>query len=481
MAYEIYRTGATVSGQSASVRANYNVSTGGQAVGQAIAGAGSVLQQLGEKWDLQEADTQFTKAKSLARQEHNNFLIASRELEPENFQKAYAASMKLRQSFMPKNRRAAGVYGNWLTSIEPYFAEDKNNRMIAKIEDNGRMGVFNSLEEFVSMGQGDGFVNLAKGVAHGWYSKEEAAKIKQRTLEDRDRHIKSQDIQARAKQADDREKYIEATGDTWLDNFRNDALTENMILNNKFVPVAMKTQWLARLDKRNADILEGKTKKTEVTHKMQGRQMALDMRQGTISPAEFKDWQANALAGGMEDADYEEITELAQREFRAGQIETIQGRITANKSQLVDIPSELSLPERLRGLSESAKEDVLSLRKLQLDNWDRYSRELTNYQKEHPEATIDELYNYGQQLLSQYKRSPDELRDKIKLRTATQKHGQEELKKAKEALEGAKDQRVEYLRLAFNLSPEEITSVEELLKKGVSIGDITKHLQGKAK
>jgi hypothetical protein len=442
---------------------------------------GGALADLGTKWLLEEADTQFTQAKSLARMEHDSFMLSLRDVEPSEYGKAYQESIKKRKAFEPKNNIAAKEYDKWLTLLNPFWIKDTIGAKDAKIEDNGRAAGFVLQQQAIETGRMREYnIHLEKGVKFEWYSQEEKEKLKQSTIDQRKRFLNAQAIQARARQKEEFDKYVNLTQDAWLDNLRNDVLTENQIRNST-VPVDIKSQWLSRLDKRNEAILKGQEKETVVTQKMQGRQLAMDTREGIVSPGEFRQWQADALADGMEDIDYEEVSELFQREFRAGQIETIQGRITANKSQLVDLPSEISLTERLRGLSEEAKADILSLRKLQLDNWDRYSKALTDYQKEKPEAGIEELYDYGQKLITQYKKTPDELRASFRLRSATRKHGQRELKKAKAVLEGAKDQRVEHLRFTFNLSPEEVRTVEDLLSKGVSIGDITLHLQGKAK
>jgi hypothetical protein len=42
-------------------------------------------------------------------------------------------------------------------------------------------------------------------------------------------------------------------------------------------------------------------------------------------------------------------------------------------------------------------------------------------------------------------------------------------------------QQIDYLKLTFNLNPEEVKSVEKLLDKGVSLDEITRHLQSKSK
>jgi len=115
MAFEIYRTNRSISGQAADVPARYDVRTGGQAVGQAISGAGSVLMSLGEKWDLEQADTQFTKAKAQAREEHNRRMILFETADPDDFNKIYEDSSTRMQAFAPKNRRGAKAYNVWLT------------------------------------------------------------------------------------------------------------------------------------------------------------------------------------------------------------------------------------------------------------------------------------------------------------------------------------------------------------------------------
>jgi hypothetical protein len=197
MAFEIQRTSATLSGRSSAVRSNIDVRTG--STGQAVAQAGSVLMTLGEKWDLQEADTQFTQAKSQARAEHNSFLLSLEGMEPAEYGKAYDSSIKRRQTFMPRNPRGAREYKKWLTTLDPFWVDDKNKFMKAKLNDNGRAVGFIAQQEAVETGRMDEYlIHLAKGTKLGYYSKEEAVKLRQKTLDDREQYVAKRKREAAA-------------------------------------------------------------------------------------------------------------------------------------------------------------------------------------------------------------------------------------------------------------------------------------------
>lgn len=61
--FPIQRTERTISGRAPVVRARLDVSTGEGAVAEAISGLGAGITALGEKYDLKQANTQFSEYK----------------------------------------------------------------------------------------------------------------------------------------------------------------------------------------------------------------------------------------------------------------------------------------------------------------------------------------------------------------------------------------------------------------------------------
>lgn len=302
MAVEIYRSRRTISGQSSSVRADYDFRTGGQAIGKAISGAGSVLMSLGEKWDLQEADTQFTQAKAQAREEHNRFLISLQELEPDDYAKAYSESVKRRQVFGPKNKRAARVYSNWLTDLKPFWTKDKNDYMKAKLNDNGRAAGFMLRQEAIETGKTDEyFIHLAKGTKLGYYAKEEAAKLKQNTIDAHRRYIETEEARIKREKAEQLKLIQEETArqmlaDLWdgklkdpqkiTDTVRNGFLTDT---NGKYLREALLNPEPAKL--RLKSLAEVKQAIEEIGTNTKTKQEALSLlysKLADIDPATGK-------------------------------------------------------------------------------------------------------------------------------------------------------------------------------------------------
>ena len=361
--------------------------------------------------------------------------------------------------------------------------KDKNDLMKATLDDNGRAAGFGLYQDAVETGRMDEYaIHLAKGTKLGYYDKEEAVKLKQKALNDRDRFIKATEVQRVAAAKEAREKYETETLQVWGYDYFKNKLTLNTVWNSSMSD-EKKRIWDDRIKKQQEGILEGKDQKTDVIRKSEVRQLALNTGTGANTPDDVDEALAEMRADfALDDASYEEIRELMQRTFLAGQIQTIQGRITANKTGLVNLPSEYDLNERIRMLlstlpadkSGMAIERERSLRQLQMKNWDRYSKELTDYHKDHPEAGIDELYQYGEMLLTQYKKTPDELRATSSVRVGF------DMAIAADAMSktGKYKNQVDILKLQFNLNPEEVKDVQALIDKGETLGDITEYLRG---
>ncbi|MBN2591590.1 MAG: hypothetical protein JXA96_17120 [Sedimentisphaerales bacterium] len=227
MAFEIYRTRQTISGQQPNVIADYNISTGGREMGRAISEAGSVLMSLGDKWDLQIADTQFTRAKAQAREEYNRYLISRDSIEPDDIGKSHEEFIENLQQFTPKNKRGASAFGNWLTSIKPYWNENKNEYLKARITDDYRATGYGERQKYIETGAGsEYFIHLEKGVKLGAYSREEAAKYKQYAIDDRMRYAKIQQAEQEEKAKQQLELQRETDRDKITDLMREHKYTE---------------------------------------------------------------------------------------------------------------------------------------------------------------------------------------------------------------------------------------------------------------
>jgi len=484
MAYRIQRTRTSLPGTAGGVRANINVDTGSQQVSQALSGFGEALGKEGLRLDMIEADTQFTAAKAAARQEHYKFLMSLESMSPDQYYEAYEKSKEARSKLVPKNGRAAHAFDNWSTSIEPYFYEQASGAWQARLYDDYRAEGFSRRQEFIETGNGEYFGHLVKGVKNGAYDAEEAAKLRQGAIDNRNSYMKFQEAQAKARRKEELDAYVEENEQEWFTDLIGNKLDITKIKNST-VPANVKLRWKGIYDTWQKNTLAGKEAETDIVLKGQLEDMAINLRQGTVGMPEARAKLAEAYAQKkLKDTDYEAVLDLMRREFRAGQLETLDGRFKANLPQLVDLPSEYDLEQRLEILKPSERETVISLRQRQLKNYDNYKQALLKYHKDNPEATIGEIYEYGENLLSVYlgykNQSQEEMEGRAALRSATKKHGQEELAKAKDVMkEGKPDytNQIDYLRLTFNLTPEEVETAKQWLEKGESLDSLTRYLQ----
>ena len=112
--FSVQYTNATLPGRSSSVRANIDVSTGDREIGQAVSGVGGAVHELGMKYDLLEANTQFSKYKSEV--DKLNFQRDAEVLNAADADEVKAIYEKYEEQkapLHPKNSRASQAAGMW--------------------------------------------------------------------------------------------------------------------------------------------------------------------------------------------------------------------------------------------------------------------------------------------------------------------------------------------------------------------------------
>lgn len=196
--FNIQRARGTLPGRAAQVRANVDVRTGGRQVAGAVAGLGGAMADLGLKWDLMEASTQLNEAKMKAKQEHIRLMLALPGIEPEGHTKAYEKSLKTQQGFIPKNKRAAASYNQFINNFNPQWWLNVENATKAKLKDNKRAIGFEMQQEAIASGNNkDYFAHLEEGKILGVYSAETVVKYKQATIDGHIMYVKRLEAEAK--------------------------------------------------------------------------------------------------------------------------------------------------------------------------------------------------------------------------------------------------------------------------------------------
>ena len=193
MAFTLYRTRRTISGQVPGVRADIDVRTGGEQIARAVSGIGGAMANLGLRWDLMEASTQLNEAQMKSEQEHNRLMLELPGLEPSEHAKAYEKSLKVQQSLTPENKRAASAYGQYLNDFTARRDKSVTDATKAKLKDNKRAVGFIMQQEAIQTGNTKKyFTHLEEGKLLGVYDAEEVVKYKQATIDGRERYMKLQ-------------------------------------------------------------------------------------------------------------------------------------------------------------------------------------------------------------------------------------------------------------------------------------------------
>ena len=392
------------------VRANIDVSTGAGELGQAIGGA---IVSLGLRWDLMQASTQLNEAKMKAKQEHTRLMLALPGLGPDEHAKEYENSLKVQQGFMPTNRRAAGAYRQLLNDFTPQQELNVKNATKAKLKDNFRAIGFGLQQDAIRNGEfADYFKHLATGQKKVFaaYTAEEVAKYKQSTIDGRERYVKLQNIQQQEQLEIQREKQR----DEITDLIRAGKDPTDVIENSLLIETEQDRyhdRYRAETDRR----VRGEEIVTDRRIEGELEAMAYDISTGAVTMPEFKkrlnkEYRDGTINGNT----YDELFSLAERKFDSYQSEAMKEREVFALGQLVDLPSEYDLNEKLKILTSSFdREQTISLRKLQFDNLDRYKKALRDWLKKNPDANADEVYIEGRKILVHYRKVPNQLREEV--------------------------------------------------------------------
>lgn len=350
MSFRIQRTKATVSGQAAAVRADIDVRTGGEQIAQAVAGLGGAVANLGLRWDIMEASTQLNEAKMFARQEHVRLMLELPGLEPSEHAKAYEQSLKIRQDFTPKNRRAAASYGQLLDNFSPQWGLDVDNATKLKLKDDKRAVGYLMQQGAIEDGNfTDYFTHLEEGKKLGVYSAEEVVKYKQFTIDSRNSYVRSGEIRSKAEAKEQRIAYVEKVEQDFLVKLRERKLTEGDVMGS-LLDVNEKQEWLGYIEKQRERILSGADIITDQARKHE----LLDMAAAIKWPdRQVTSQEVNKLAregrygaaASLDDAAYDEIRDAIRRSeedkipFTQKYIENIIGEIiTGAPSSVLGLP-----------------------------------------------------------------------------------------------------------------------------------------------
>ncbi len=416
MSFEIVRTQGTLPGRAAAVRANIDVDVGGQLMGRAIAGLGRALIQEGLRYDLIEADTQFTEAKRLSKQEINRLAISFRtNLDPSTYQAELDKSKGVINGYAPKNRRAARAFGGWVQDRTPDWESSVEESRFLRIDDNYETEGWKLRQEAIEGGTFTIYqLHLWKGRKLGVYSGEQAEVYMQNALKDRKRYAELEQAKQKVFAKEALEAQYEIDRDK-LGKALQDGTIDYSMINGTSLPEkeqeSYRLKMLAEYDRRAKGIA------LEINHDVKDRltQMAWDIPSGTADIKDFKKEVEQAYKNDDIDAKIRsELLTLGETKYAPYFANAMSKRESYAKGQLVDLPTEYDLNERLKLLTSSfEREQTASLRKLQLANWDRYKTALREWFEKsvNKDPSAGKIYQDSQEILMDYKLTPDQLRE----------------------------------------------------------------------
>jgi len=228
MAFEIQRTTRSLPGKARAVRANIDVDTGGQLVGQALAGLGGALADIGMKFHLIEADTQLAESMRKSREEINRLALSFQgNLDPSTYQGELQKSVATINSYAPKNRLAARRFGLWVQDRTPQWQLGVEKSRQARITDNFRAEGFNLQQEGIRSGELTKYrLHLWKGYKLGIYSSEEKAKYLQSAIDGYERFSAAEEARLKREQKEALAEAQKATASQLLVDFWNGDLKD---------------------------------------------------------------------------------------------------------------------------------------------------------------------------------------------------------------------------------------------------------------
>ena len=130
------------------VRAGLDVRTGGQELAGAIAGLGGAIVNLGLRWDLINAKTQLAESDINAADTINKYFLELQENnDPETYGEKFNQLFNELGTLTPKNRRAAGVYGQHLAQHKLTIGRQTLDAARKKTESNAQSADFLLLQK----------------------------------------------------------------------------------------------------------------------------------------------------------------------------------------------------------------------------------------------------------------------------------------------------------------------------------------------
>lgn len=118
-------------------RANLDVDTGAGDIARAVQGAGSAIQEVGERLDIMQAQTQLSEFKRTSEEEYNRMLIElGGNLDPDTYDAEYQKTLASIRSRMPKNAKAARGAELWLNTKSPDWESQIVGKKLYRAEDN---------------------------------------------------------------------------------------------------------------------------------------------------------------------------------------------------------------------------------------------------------------------------------------------------------------------------------------------------------
>ena len=167
--FPIQYTEASPSGRAASPRANIDVSTGEGAVGAAAAGLGGTIMDLGIKWDLKEANTQFSEYKrKVELDDAARKIEIDSELDQSKHDAIFQSHAETHRGFLPKNKRAMEAAVIWNNQRAGEQAEILNAGKKLRVEDNFEAEVFKNITVVSTTGSPSIYANTAQMLKRGY-------------------------------------------------------------------------------------------------------------------------------------------------------------------------------------------------------------------------------------------------------------------------------------------------------------------------
>lgn len=234
MAFRIQRTQRSLPGRAGAVRANVDVDTGGQLVGQALQGLGGAIANVGMKFHLIEADTQLTESMRKSREEINRLALSFQgNLDPSTYQGELQKSVGTINSYAPKNKLAARRFGEWVQDRTPQWQLGVEKSRQSRVTDNFRAEGFNLQQEGVQSGDLTKYrLHLWKGHKLGIYSSEEKAKYFQSAIDGYERFSAAESARLQREQKEVLAEAREQAASKFLVGIWNKTITDPQDVTN---------------------------------------------------------------------------------------------------------------------------------------------------------------------------------------------------------------------------------------------------------